>query len=356
VTEVYGGRQVVQNPPAMPLSRAELDAVYAHPYTRRPHPSYTQPIPAITEVEFSVTHTRGCFGSCNFCALTFHQGRQVVSRSEESVLAEVRDLTGREGFKGYINDIGGPTANFRHSACSKQAKDGACRNRRCLTPRPCPHLEVNHEEYLSILRKARKIDGVKRVFVRSGIRYDYLLHDRDKTFFDELVAYHVSGQLKVAPEHVSSHVLSAMGKPSAEMYERFARKFVAACGRAGREQYLVPYLMSSHPGSRLQDALELSLFLRANKLKPEQVQDFYPTPGTASTVMYYTGIDPFSGKPIHIPDYAERRMQRALLQYFKPDNADLVRTALRKCGREDLIGHGKECLVRSKNPHRTRRM
>jgi len=346
VVEVYGNRQLVQNPPAVLLTRAELDAVYAHPYTRKPHPSYTDPIPAIEEVEFSVTHTRGCFGSCNFCALTFHQGRHVVSRSEDSVLDEVRALTKRNGFKGYINDIGGPTANFRHSACAKQATAGACRNRRCLTPHPCAKLEVDHSEYLSILRKARKIDGVKRVFVRSGIRYDYLMRDRDKTFFDELVAYHVSGQLKVAPEHVSSHVLATMSKPSIDVYERFAKKFAVSCQRAGLEQYLVPYLMSSHPGSRLEDALELTLFLRDNRLKPEQVQDFYPTPGTASTVMYYTGIDPFTGKPVHVPDYAERKMQRALLQYFKPENVELVRQALRKCGRQDLIGFGKECLVR----------
>ena len=304
-------------------------------------------VPAIKEVEFSVTHNRGCFGACNFCAITFHQGRAVRSRSIESVVKEVELLTSLPNFKGYVNDVGGPTANFRYPSCEKQKKLGVCANRKCLAPKPCPALKVDHTEYVELLRRVRNVPKVKKVFIRSGIRFDYLMYDKDDTFFRELVKNHVSGQLKVAPEHCCPNVLKHMGKPNVEVYDAFREKYFRLTREIGKEQYLVPYLMSSHPGSTLADALGLALYLKKNRYSPEQVQDFYPTPGTASTVMFYTGIDPFTGKKIYTAtDYHEKQMQRALLQYNRPVNAPLVRDALRQLGRTDLIGYGAECLVK----------
>lgn len=348
VTERYDSRKLVQNPPMPPLEREELDWVYSLPYTREYHPSYKKDggVPAITEVEMSVTHVRGCFGACNFCALAFHQGREVRSRSIESVIDEVKKITKSQNFKGYIHDIGGPTANFRYPACEKQKKAGVCSHRKCLAPTPCPNLKADHSEYIELLKQAESVPGVKKVFIRSGIRFDYLLQDSQSDFFRKLVRDHVSGQLKVAPEHCSEKVLDAMGKPHIEVFEKFKKKFFTYSSECGLEQYLVPYLMSSHPGSTLRDAVELASYLKKWGYEPEQVQDFYPTPGTASTVMFYTGIHPFTGKKIHVPDYEEKQMQRALLQFGRPENADLVRKALIKCGREDLIGFSPECLVR----------
>ena len=338
----------VQNPPAKPLSTEELDQVYALPYTRTYHPIYEPQggIPALTEVAFSLTSCRGCFGACSFCALTFHQGRTVTSRSHESLLQEAELLTRQRDFKGYIHDVGGPTANFRAPSCQGQQKYGVCKNRQCLFPKPCKNLEVDHRDYLALLRKLRKMKGVKRVFVRSGIRYDYLTYDRDDTFFTELCQYHISGQLKVAPEHISDHVLKYMGKPGQAVYERFSQKYYEINERLGKKQFLVPYLMSSHPGSRLKDAVKLAEFLRDNRLNPEQVQDFYPTPGTLSTCMYYTGLDPRTMEPVFVPKtYEEKQMQRALLQYRRPENYDLVYQALIKAGRQDLIGSDPSCLI-----------
>ena len=349
IVEYYGDKMLVQNPPMPPLEREELDKVYALPYARDYHPDYEElgGVPAITEVKFSITHNRGCFGACNFCAIAFHQGREVRSRSEESVLAEARKIAAMPDFKGYINDVGGPTANFRYPSCKRQATHGVCPGKKCLSPTPCPELEVDHSEYMRMLEKIEKVDGVKRVFVRSGIRFDYLIYDKDDSFFKRLVTNHTSGQLKVAPEHCSNNALSMMGKPPVEVFESFKTKFFRLTKEAGLEQYLVPYLMSSHPGTTMKDAVEMALWLKKWGYSPEQVQDFYPTPGTISTVMYYTGINPMTGKRVYVAtDYREKQLQRALLQFSKPDNANLVREALRLAGREDLIGNGPEYLVR----------
>ena len=348
ICQKHGRKYLCQHPPAMPLDREALDAVYALPYARAWHPMYDESggVPALSEVEFSLTSVRGCFGACNFCALTFHQGRIVTSRSAASILAEARLLTRQKGFKGYIHDVGGPTANFRRPACKRQLESGACAARQCLFPAPCKNLQADHSEYVDILRALRGLDGVKKVFVRSGIRYDYLLADKKSRFLDELVEHHVSGQLKVAPEHVSARVLRYMGKPGAEVFERFVQKYREANRRAGKDQYLVPYFMSSHPGSTLEDAIELALYLKKSGLRPEQVQDFYPTPGTLSTAMFFTGLDPRDMRPVYVPrDPKEKAMQRALMQYFAPQNHALVLAALRKAGREDLIGFGPDCLV-----------
>ena len=352
IIEHYGDKILVQNPPMPPLEREELDRVYALPYTRRVHPVYDKEggVPAIAEVAFSITHNRGCYGACNFCALAFHQGRSVRSRSKESVLEEAREIVKMPDFKGYIHDVGGPTANFRAPACDKQLKHGVCPNRKCLAPKPCPNLKVDHKDYYDLIESVEKIPGIKKVFIRSGIRFDYLMADPDDTFFRKLVRDNVSGQLKVAPEHCSSGVLAYMGKPDFSVYRRFREKFFDLCRECGKEQYLVPYLMSSHPGSTLHDAIALALYLKRENLSPEQVQDFYPTPGTASTVMFATGIDPFTGKKVYVArDPREKRLQRALLQYGKPENAPLVREALIAAHREDLIGTGKDCLVRPEN-------
>lgn len=353
VTELYGAKKLVVNPPFAPLTRKELDYVYSLPYMRDYHPVYEKDggVPAIEEVKFSITHVRGCFGACNFCALAFHQGRCVTSRSIQSVVNEARKITNMPDFKGYIHDIGGPTANFRYASCDKQLTEGVCKYRKCLSPTPCKNLKADHSEYIKLLEEVEALPGVKKVFIRSGIRFDYLLCDKDDTFFKRLVERHVSGQLKVAPEHCSSNVLRAMGKPDISVYNRFKEKYFELSKKAGKEQYLVPYLMSSHPGSTLQDAVELALYLKENHLSPEQVQDYYPTPGTPSTVMFYTGIDPFSGKKVYVPKTAEeKRMQRALLQFGKPENRKIVREALIKCHREELIGYGKSCLVPPEKP------
>ncbi|MBO5315828.1 MAG: YgiQ family radical SAM protein [Clostridia bacterium] len=349
IVEYYGDKMLVQNPPMPPLEREELDKVYSLPYARDYHPDYDSlgGVPAITEVKHSITHNRGCFGACNFCAIAFHQGREVRSRSEASVIEEARKITKLDDFKGYINDVGGPTANFRYPSCEKQKTSGVCPNRKCLSPKPCKNLKVDHSEYTHMLAEIEKLDGVKKVFIRSGIRFDYLMYDEDDTFFRRLVTNHVSGQLKVAPEHCSNNALSMMGKPPIEVYEGFKKKYFALCDKAGLEQYLVPYLMSSHPGTTMNDAVEMALWLKKWGYMPEQVQDFYPTPGTISTVMYYTGIHPMTGKKVAVTtDYHEKQLQRALLQYSKPENANLVREALKIAGREDLIGNSPECLVR----------
>ena len=343
-----GGRYLIQNPPQPPLEGAELDAVYELPYARAWHPDYEAAggVPALEEVRFSIAYNRGCFGCCSFCALALHQGRYVSARSEGSVLREAAAMTADPLFKGYIHDVGGPTANFSHPACAKQARAGACADRQCLFPTPCPNLDFDERPYLSVLRKLRALPGVKRVFVRSGVRYDYMLQDKACPMLEELAEHHVSGQLRAAPEHVSDGVLRYMGKPHADVYERFCRQFERASRACGREQYVVPYLMSSHPGSGLAEAIELACWLRARKLTPEQVQDFYPTPGTLSTAMYFTGIDPRDGKAVYVARTAEeKQMQRALLQAGNPRNRDLVRRALRLARREDLIGTGPECLV-----------
>ena len=349
IVEGYGDKMLVQNPPMPPLTREELDFVYSLPYARTYHPDY-EPlggVPAISEVRFSITHNRGCFGGCNFCALAFHQGRAVRSRSEESVLREAEIIADMPDFKGYINDVGGPTANFRAPACDKQLKDGVCPSRKCLAPTPCKNLKVDHSEYMHMLEKIEKIKGVKKVFIRSGIRFDYLMLDPDDSFFRRLVTNHTSGQLKVAPEHCSANALNMMGKPTVEVFEAFRRKYFKLCKEADLEQYLVPYLMSSHPGTTINDAVEMALWLKKWGYSPEQVQDFYPTPGTISTVMYYTGIHPMTKRKVYTStDYHEKQLQRALLQFGKPENANLVREALRLAGREDLIGNTPECLVR----------
>ena len=349
IIEYYGDKMLVQNPPMPPLEREELDKVYALPYARDYHPDYDKDggVPAITEVKFSITHNRGCFGACNFCAIAFHQGREVRSRSVESVVSEARKIAAMDDFKGYINDVGGPTANFRYPSCDKQKECGVCPGRKCLAPTPCKNLKVDHTEYAGMLSEIEKIKGIKKVFVRSGIRFDYLMCDPDDSFFEQLVSHHVSGQLKVAPEHCSNNALGMMGKPPIEVYERFKKKYFALCEKAGLEQYLVPYLMSSHPGATMNDAVEMALWLKKWGYMPEQVQDFYPTPGTISTVMYYTGIHPMTGKSVYVTtDYREKKLQRALLQYSKPENANLVREALRLAGREELIGYGAECLIK----------
>ena len=349
ITEYYDGKMLVQNPPMYPLEKNELDWVYALPYTRRVHPMYAEAggVPGINEVEFSITHNRGCYGSCSFCALAFHQGRAVRARSVESVIEEAKKITEMPGFKGYIHDVGGPTANFRGPACDKQTTDGVCKNRRCLSPKPCRNLKVDHSEYMSMIEQIEALPKIKKVFIRSGIRFDYLTYDPDDSFFKKMVRDNVSGQLKVAPEHCCDSVLTLMGKPSINVYNQFKEKYFKINKELGKEQYLVPYLMSSHPGSTLNEAVELALYLKRGGYSPEQVQDFYPTPGTASTVMYYTGIDPNTGKKVYTAtDYHEKQMQRALLQWSKPENANLVREALKACGREDLIGFGGDCLVR----------
>ena len=349
VIEYYGDKMLVQNPPMPPLSREELDRVYALPYTREYHPDYEAEggVPAITEVKFSITHNRGCFGACNFCAIAFHQGREVRSRSIESVVSEARKIAAMKDFKGYINDVGGPTANFRYPSCAQQEKNGMCERRKCLAPTPCKNLVVDHKEYARLLREVEAVSGVKKVFVRSGIRFDYLVYDKDTSFFRQLVERHVSGQLKVAPEHCSDSALSMMGKPPVAVFEKFKGTYFSLCKEAGLEQYLVPYLMSSHPGATIQDAVEMALWLKKWGYSPEQVQDFYPTPGTISTVMYYTGIHPMTGKAVPVTtDYHEKQLQRALLQFSRPENANLVREALRLAGREDLIGNGPDSLVR----------
>jgi len=347
--ETYGGATyVVQNPPAMPLTSQELDDVYDRAYTYTYHPSYEKDggIPALKEIRFSLTANRGCYGGCNFCALTFHEGRIVQARSQTSVLREAKMLTELPDFKGYIHDVGGPTAQFTQPACRKQMTKGACTDKGCLFPKPCRNLEVTHSAYLQLLRKLRQLPGVKQVFVRSGIRYDYLMADPDRTFFRELCRHHISGQLRVAPEHISEQVLRHMGKPSAKVYDAFVQEFARINEKTGKEQYLVPYLMSSHPGSTLTDAVALAEYLNRIHSTPEQVQDFYPTPGTVSTCMYYTGLDPMTMEPVYVAaDPHEKAMQRALIQYRKPENYELVKEALLRTGRTDLIGYDKNCLI-----------
>ena len=355
--EPYGAREfVVQNPPQRPLSTQEMDDIYALPYQNAPHPSYKAGVPAISEVRFSLVSNRGCFGGCSFCALTFHQGRIVQTRSHESILQEAREMTKAPDFKGYIHDVGGPTANFRRPACDKQLKAGACPDRQCLFPMPCKNLVAEHTDYVALLRKLRALPGVKKVFIRSGIRFDYLLADPDPTFLKELVEYHVSGQLKVAPEHVADRVLHYMGKPRHAVYQKFCRKYAALNEKEGLKQYLVPYLMSSHPGSSLKEAVELAEYVRDLGYMPEQVQDFYPTPSTLSTVMYYTGLDPRTMEPVYVPtDPHEKAMQRALIQYRDPKNYALVHEALVKAGRTDLIGFGGKCLIRPRREEKPKK-
>ncbi len=339
---------VVQNPPSKPLTQQELDGIYGLPYQRACHPSYEAAggVPAISEVKFSLASSRGCFGGCNFCALTFHQGRIIQSRSHGSIVEEAEALTKDKDFKGYIHDVGGPTANFRFPACKKQLSKGVCRDKQCLFPEPCKNLTVSHKDYRLLLKKLRELPRVKKVFIRSGIRFDYLMADPDRAFLKELCQYHVSGQLKVAPEHISSQVLDYMGKPKAAVYHKFAREYEAMNQKLGKKQYLVPYLMSSHPGSALRDAVELAEFLRDLGYMPQQVQDFYPTPSTISTCMYYTGLDPRTMEPVYVAKNPhEKAMQRALIQYRDPKNYHLVKEALEKTGRLDLIGFGKECLI-----------
>lgn len=354
LAEPYGKEWVVQNPPQKPLSTAEMDHVYALPYCRTYHPSYEKSggVPAIQEVKFSLVSNRGCFGGCSFCALTFHQGRIIQVRSHESILSEAELMTKDPQFKGYIHDVGGPTANFRAPACEKQLTKGVCPGKQCLFPQPCRNLRADHSDYLTLLRKLRALPGVKRVFIRSGIRFDYLLADKKDAFFRELVRYHVSGQLKVAPEHVSDAVLSKMGKPRNAVYQKFAGKYAQLNEEYHLKQYLVPYLMSSHPGSTLKEAIELAEFVRDMGYMPEQVQDFYPTPSTISTVMYATGLDPRTMEPVYVPTKPrEKAMQRALIQYRDPKNYALVKEALLAAHREDLIGFGPKCLIRPTPPH-----
>lgn len=352
IVQKHGNKYVVQNIPEAPLSREELDEVYALPYMRDYHPIYEGKggIAAIEEVKFSTVSSRGCFGDCKFCAITFHQGRVVQSRSKESILKEVEDITKLPDFKGYIHDVGGPTANFRKPACSKQLAFGACKAKECLSPNVCKNMDVDHTEYLDLLRDIRKVPKVKKAFVRSGLRYDYIMADKDDTFFKELVEHHVSGKLKVAPEHVSKEVLKYMGKPAGETYDKFVAKFEKITSKLGKKQYIIPYLMSSHPGSTLECAIELAEYLRDINYQPEQVQDFYPTPGTLATTMYYTGLDPMTMKEVYVPKTKhEKAMQRALLQFKNPKYYTLVYEALTQAGRTDLIGNGPKCLIRDKN-------
>lgn len=339
---------IVQNPPSLPLTTEEMDHVYELPYQRTWHPSYDKDggVPALKEVKFSLTSNRGCFGGCSFCALTFHQGRRVQVRSHESILREARLLIKDPEFKGYIHDVGGPTADFRHTACKKQLKYGVCPDRQCLYPEPCPNLVADHEDYLELLRKLRALPGVKKVFIRSGIRFDYVLADKKNDFLEELCKYHVSGQLKVAPEHICDSVLRLMGKPSNAVYEQFKKDYEKTNRRLNKKQYMVPYLMSSHPGSHLKEAIALAEYIRDLGYMPEQVQDFYPTPGTISTCMFYTGLDPRTMKEVYVPvTLREKQMQRALIQYRNPDNYDMVKEALIEGGRQDLIGFGDKCLI-----------
>ena len=359
--ESYGTQgYVVQNPPSKPLTQEEMDEVYDLPYTRAWHPMYDKlgRIPAIEEIKFSITSNRGCFGGCNFCALAFHQGRIVQTRSHASILKEAEAYIKEKDFKGYIHDVGGPTADFRHPSCEKQMKKGVCTNRQCLFPKPCKNLKADHEDYLELLRKLRSLPGIKKVFIRSGIRFDYVEADPDRHFLEELAKYHVSGQLRVAPEHVSDTVLHYMGKPEHAVYEQFRKDFEQANQKAGLKQYAVPYFMSSHPGCTLKDGVKLAEYVRDMGFMPEQVQDFYPTPSTMSTCMYYTGIDPRTGKSVYVPkDPHEKAMQRALIQYKNPANRELVKEALKKAGRGDLIGPDRKCLIKegtiSKNPDST---
>ncbi|MER0278967.1 YgiQ family radical SAM protein [Clostridioides difficile] len=352
IVQPQGGKYLVQNKPEKPLSREELDEVYGLPYQKTYHPVYEKfgGIPAIEEVKFSIVSSRGCFGSCSFCAITFHQGRAVQSRSEKSIIDEAIGITNLDDFKGYIHDVGGPTANFRRPACNKQITKGACKNRQCLSPSPCKNLDADHSEYLHLLRAVRKLPKIKKVFVRSGIRYDYVMADKNNKFLRELIEHHVSGQLKVAPEHISEEVLKYMQKPAGKTYDKFRQKFFAINEELGKKQYLIPYLMSSHPGSTLNSAIELAEYLRDTHYQPEQVQDFYPTPGTLSTTMFYTGIDPLTMQPVYVPKAKrDKAMQRALLQYRAPRNYELVYSALVEAGREDLIGFGHRCLIKPRD-------
>lgn len=358
-TDPYSGKRlaepyndhlyVIQNPPSEPLSMEEMDEIYQYPYMRTYHPSYEAlgGVPAVSEIRFSLISNRGCFGGCSFCALTFHQGRIMQVRSHESLLDEASKITKEKDFKGYIHDVGGPTANFRQPSCEKQMTHGVCKNRQCLFPQPCKNLKVDHSDYVELLRKLRALPGVKKVFIRSGIRFDYVVADQDDTFLRELCQYHVSGQLKVAPEHVSDRVLQKMGKPQNQVYQKFVRQYEKMNQKLHKDQYLVPYLMSSHPGSTLKDAIELAEHIRDLGYMPEQVQDFYPTPSTISTCMYYTGVDPRDMEPVYVPKNPhEKAMQRALIQYRDPKNYDLVMEALKKCGRMDLVGFDRHCLIR----------
>ena len=353
LVEKYGKNEyVIQNPPAEPLSQEEMDRVYEYPYQRTYHPSYEAlgGVPAIKELKFSLTSCRGCFGACNFCALTFHQGRIIQSRSHESILREVKIMRKDKEFKGYINDVGGPTADFRHPSCKEQLKRGTCKNRQCLGQDPCKNVIADHRDYLSLLRKLRALKGVKKVFIRSGIRFDYVLLDKDPAFLKELCEYHVSGQLKVAPEHVSDPVLRQMGKPGNKVYEEFRRRYFKMNERLGKKQYLVPYLMSSHPGSDMKEAVKLAEYVRDLGYMPEQVQDFYPTPSTLSTCMYYTGYNPVTKETVYVPKTEhEKKLQRALIQYRNPKNRPLILEALKLAGREDLVGNDKKCLIRAEN-------
>lgn len=355
LAEPYGEKlYVIQNPPSRPLNQAEMDRIYSYPYMRTYHPSYEKDggVPAIQEVKFSLASNRGCFGGCNFCALTFHQGRVVQTRSHDSLLAEAKSFVGQKDFKGYIHDVGGPTADFRHPSCESQMERGVCKNRQCLFPMPCRNLKVDHRDYLELLKKLRELPHVKKVFIRSGIRFDYVMADPDDTFFYELCRHHVSGQLKVAPEHVSDTVLNKMGKPKNSVYEAFVKKYKEINKKLGKDQYLIPYLMSSHPGSSMKEAVELAEYLRDLGYMPEQVQDFYPTPSTISTCMYYTGVDPRNMKPVYVPKNPhEKAMQRALIQYRDPKNYELVLEALKQAGRMDLVGYESHCLIRPKNRH-----
>ena len=352
IIQRHGDAIVVQNPPMPTLTREEMDEVYALPFMRNYHPSYEEKggVPGIEEVKFSVIHNRGCFGACNFCSLAYHQGRQITSRSHESVISEVKTITEMPDFKGYIHDVGGPTANFRTPSCEAQLNRGVCKDKRCMSPSLCPAIKPDHSDYLELLRKLRKLSKVKKVFIRSGIRFDYLIADKDESFFKELIEHHISGQLKVAPEHCSENVLKCMGKPSVSVYNRFKKRFYELTKSAGKKQFLVPYLMSSHPGSTIKDAIELSLFLKKEGLHPEQVQDFYPTPGTISTCMFYTGLNPITMEKVYVPRTAkEKAEQRALLQYYLPENRKIVMDALRRAGRSDLIGNGQNCLIKGDN-------
>ncbi|WP_326513032.1 YgiQ family radical SAM protein [Clostridium intestinale] len=348
IVQPHGDRYLVQNPPQLPLTQEEMDLTYNLPFTRIPHPMYDSlgGIPAITEVKFSITSHRGCYGSCSFCALTFHQGRIIQNRSGDSIVDEAKLLTTLDDFKGYIHDIGGPTANFRHKSCKLQEEHGTCKNKQCMFPKPCKNLIVDHKEYLGVLRKVRKLPGMKKVFIRSGIRYDYLIEDKNGEFFKELCEHHISGQLKVAPEHVSPRVLTQMGKPGRDVYDKFVNKYFSINKAIGKKQFLVPYLMSSHPGSDLNAAIELALYVKEMGYNPEQIQDFYPTPGSLSTTIYYTGVNPLTGKKVYTPKTQEEKdMQRALIQYRVPKNYKLVKNALIKAGREDLIGNGPKYLI-----------
>lgn len=356
VIQKHGDRYLVQNPPQVPLTNEEMDLTYNLPYMRNYHPIYEAQggIPAIKEVKFSITSHRGCYGSCSFCALTFHQGRIIQTRNADSIVDEAKLLTTLPDFKGYIHDVGGPTADFRNRACNVQEKHGACRTKQCMFPKPCKNLIVDHNEYLGVLRRVRAVDGIKKVFVRSGLRYDYMIYDKDDTFFKELCEHHISGQLKVAPEHVTPRVLAQMGKPTREVYDRFVKKYFDVNKKLNKKQFLVPYLMSSHPGSDLDAAIELAQYVKSMGYTPEQVQDFYPTPGSLSTAIYYTGFNPLTGEKVYTPKtQEEKNMQRALIQFAVPKNYELVKKALLKAGREDLIGNGKDCLIPA-NPPRNR--